>query len=180
MLLRAIMNDKKMDDPDYSTTFRGLAEDDPLLVGASHEMSDCENKKKVNRWNMDSEDITDDRSRVKLQILEETQRKHSTINLDGFTHIGIWTGFRRMLSSLTLMVQEGESSRLATVFDSIAELNFYATNWDPERSLSTIAIGLFQVVFLSAIIPRKHISILLNVGSKNVIKSIQIAEAILA
>lgn len=117
MLLRAVIAAQKIDDPEYSTIFRGLPENDPLLVRASDEMSDCENEKKDNRWNMGPEDTADDHSGVKLQILEETQRRYSTINLDGFTHIGIWTRSRRILSSLTLMVQEGESGCFATIFD---------------------------------------------------------------
>jgi hypothetical protein len=51
---------------------------------------------------------TEDKLCIKLQIIEETPRRNSTTNLNGFTHIGVWTKSERMLTSLTLMVQEGK------------------------------------------------------------------------
>lgn len=50
----------------------------------------------------------DDNYNIKLQIVEDVPRSGSSIDLNGFTHIGIWQKSERMLSSLTLMVQEGE------------------------------------------------------------------------
>jgi hypothetical protein len=44
---------------------------------------------------------------IKLRILEETVRKRSTIDMDGFAHICTWTISNRPLTSLSLMVQEG-------------------------------------------------------------------------
>lgn len=48
MLLRAIIEAHEIHDPEYSTAFRGLLWDGPLLEEASDEMSDCENEKKDN------------------------------------------------------------------------------------------------------------------------------------
>ena len=108
MLLRIIKAARTYGDSEYSTYFRGY-QDIPLLVGASDAMFDCEVEEKCDPY------IARDKSRIKLQILEETQRKRSTIkNLDGFTHIGIWVKARRMLSSMTVMVQEGEFDHSAT------------------------------------------------------------------
>ena len=108
MILRIIKTARTYGDCEYSTDFGG-SQDIPLLVGASDAMFDCEVEEKCDPY------IARDKSRIKLQILEETQRKRSTIkNLDGFTHIGIWVKARRMLSSMTVMVQEGEFDHSAT------------------------------------------------------------------
>ncbi|KAH6615180.1 heterokaryon incompatibility protein-domain-containing protein [Boeremia exigua] len=60
----------------------------------------------VGAYGGDSEGTTSDDVCVKLQIIEETERHSSSINLDGFTHIGVWIKPKRMLTSLTLAVQE--------------------------------------------------------------------------
>jgi hypothetical protein len=69
---------------------------------------------------------TEDKLSIKLQIIEETTRRNSTTSLNGFTHIGVWTKSKRMLTSLTLMVQEGEHknssyTRIQTTYRHIGD-----------------------------------------------------------
>jgi hypothetical protein len=101
LLQRVIKATKTFDDLEY--IFDPCSRP-PLLVGATDAMFAFDESESYNQDN-----ISDNFS-VKLQILKETQRVRSTVeNLDGFTHIGIWTHSKRMISSLTLMVQEGKS-----------------------------------------------------------------------
>jgi hypothetical protein len=76
------------------------------------EVYDEDEPHKMDRTCIESSDqdqaSTEDKFSIKLQIIEETPRCNSTTNLNGFMHIGVWTQPKRMLTSLTLMVQEGK------------------------------------------------------------------------
>lgn len=89
----------------------------PLLKGtiddqlACDESGTCDDDRACEESSRCDERRTSDNFSIKLQIIEETPRRSSSTNLDGFTHIGIWIRSRRMLSSLTLVVQEGMFQR---------------------------------------------------------------------
>lgn len=103
LLDRVIMAADSDSDDEYDSRHMCASQNTSPLLGATDAMFAREGSESHDQ------DSTSDNFGVKLQILRETQRKNSTVDdLDGFTHIGIWTHSKLMISSLTLMVQEGK------------------------------------------------------------------------